>query len=80
MSKQTYAIGEQEPWRFTKASAYRLLMAISKSDATLVTTQIDLVLGLASIRVSIADDKLAIFKETFGDAVVPLEAAGGSSK
>ena len=79
--KNIYSIGEQEPWRLTRDSAYRLLLAIAKTNSEICAASVDTTCPPthANIRIGIEEGKVTAFLEHFQDSIEPVEIAGGAS-
>jgi len=79
MEKQSYSIGEEEPWRLTKESGYNLILAICKTGAEITNSNLDSYLPgtYAMIRFKIEEDKEPEFKKYFPYSFRILEQVSG---
>ena len=78
--KDTYSIGEQDPWRLTKDSGYRLALAICKSGAEVISANVDRTCPPTHVcvRVRIEQANVRIFQEHFEDSLDVVEIGCGS--
>ena len=77
--KEVYSIGEQEPFRLTKDSGYRLALAICMTGAEVISATVDTTCPPIHIcvRVRIAYKDVDAFCEHFQNSIDPVEVAGG---
>lgn len=77
--KEVYSIGEQEPWRLTKDSGYRLAMAVCSTGAEIIAASIDTNCPPthANVRVRIDEQKVLAFQNHFKDSLEAVEIATG---
>lgn len=77
--KETYSIGEQDPWRLTKESGYRLALAICKTGAEVIAANVDTTCPPTHVcvRLRIEQSKVPVFIEHFQDSLDAVEVAMG---
>src|SRR5687767_13380033 len=77
--KETYSIGEHEPWRLTKESGYRLAMAICQTNAEVICAHVDNYLPPTHecIRLKLDPSKVPVFRKHFKSPLDPVEVAMG---
>lgn len=77
--KETYSIGEQDPWRLTKESGYRLALAICKTGAEVISANVDTTCPPTHVcvRLRIEQSKVPVFIEHFQDSLDAVEVAMG---
>lgn len=73
-------LGERNPWRLTKDSGYRLMLAIVETRAAVISAMRDTTCPPihADIRVEIPVGKRAEFERILGTRLETVEQAGGS--
>lgn len=77
--KEVYSIGEQEPWRLTRESGYRLALAVCSARAEIVSASIDTTCPptYACVRIRIDEQKVLLFQSHFKDSLDAVEVATG---
>lgn len=77
--KETYSIGEQDPWRLTKESGYRLALAICKTGAEVISANVDTTCPPTHVcvRLRLEQSKVPVFIEHFQDSLDAVEVAMG---
>lgn len=78
-TKEIYSIGEQDPWRLTKESGYRLVLAICKSGAEVISSNVDTTCPPTHVcvRLRIEHSKVQVFMEYFQDSLDAVEVVTG---
>jgi hypothetical protein len=79
--KSVYSIGENKPWRLTKESAHRLMVAIVSTESRIVASAIDTTCPptCCIIRVEVPCGRTSAFAALFGEKLHLVEQIGGSS-
>lgn len=77
--KEVYSLGEQEPWRLTKDSAHRLMLAVCKTGSDIISASIDATCPPTHVcvRLRIEQSKVSAFLEHFQDSLDPVEIVSG---
>lgn len=77
-----YSIGENKPWRLTKDSAHRLMVALVSTESRIVASGIDTTCPPTHciIRVEVPCGRTSAFTAIFGERLRNVEDAGGSNK
>jgi len=77
--KETYSIGEQDPWRLTKESGYRLALAICKAGAEVIIANVDTTCPPTHVcvRLRIEQSKVPVFIEHFQGSLDAVDVAMG---
>lgn len=78
-AQKIYAIGEHNPWRLTKESAYRLVLAVCKSGAHVVAASVDTTCPPTHVclRLQIEQSRVPVFIKHFEDSLDIAEVAMG---
>ena len=77
-----YSIGENKPWRLTKESAHRLMVALVSTESCIVASAIDTTFPPTHVllRVGIPVGRLTAFTAIFGETLRKAEEGGGSGQ